>query len=43
MKRIWILALAMVLCGFTGLAQAADGSWDAVKKEGKLEIGRAHV
>jgi polar amino acid transport system substrate-binding protein len=39
MKRIWILALAMVLCGFTGLAQAADGSWDAVKKEGKLVIG----
>ena len=39
MKRIWILALAMVLCGFTGLAQAADGSWDAVKKAGKLVIG----
>jgi len=39
MKRIWILALALLLCGFTGLAQAGDGSWDKVKKEGKLVIG----
>lgn len=39
MKRIWILALALVLFGFNQLAQAADGSWDRVKKEGKLVIG----
>ncbi|WP_243358839.1 amino acid ABC transporter substrate-binding protein [Fundidesulfovibrio terrae] len=39
MKRIWTLALALLLCGFTGLAHAGDGSWDAVKKEGKLVIG----
>ena len=39
MKRIWILALALVLFGFNQMAQAGDGSWDRVKKEGKLVIG----
>ncbi len=39
MKRIWILALALALFGFTQLAQAADDSWNQVKKAGKLVIG----
>lgn len=39
MKRIWILALALVFFGFNSLAQAGDGSWDRIKKEGKLVIG----
>ena len=39
MKRIWILALAFLLMGFTGMAQAGDGSLDAVRKAGKLVIG----
>ncbi|GFK93235.1 L-cystine-binding protein FliY [Fundidesulfovibrio magnetotacticus] len=39
MKRITILALVLLLFGVTTMAQAADGSWDRVKKEGKLVIG----
>jgi polar amino acid transport system substrate-binding protein len=39
MKRIWILALAVLLFGFNQLALAGDGSWDRIKKEGKLVIG----
>jgi len=39
MKRIIILALALVLFGFNQMSQAGDGSWDRVKKDGKLVIG----